>query len=461
MQKWLKSKLTISDGLRHLIIPWQFDTGEDERQLSIARSYNYCLDSINHTYLISDDENISSKKGEVLKPDFILYSAESQAVIVIELKNISGPSRQAGTELSAYAAEVRSYIPLLANSDVISIIISTAWPPLLRRYVLNEILWANKPVLCLEPIEAESEIKLRPIDPKSIIDDSEAKVFGKHHLAGFHICLYDNELYSGGSRERLDQYTQLMKTALGYIASTGAEQYNNGFAFLWKNKRSDTIAPYFITLVNVAPFKLLDTFASQLGGTSFLDNMARISAENGANGQGASLGVQTTRAIEFLKSFCSPLPEGFLNWGQLEELVFEDSELIAFEGWGVFRVALFEALKRRYTKGDFKVSATDPELGREVIQELIDSKIEETNIFSIYNKEDEYPDLDQQFHFLLAEKLNASTDELSQWIDFSLPYFDEKGEIIGCCFEFSEAAPASLLTEYSVAPGEIVEIYLT
>lgn len=374
MQAWLTKEISQVDGLGDLIIPKALDgyTGEEKR---IAESYNSCIDALNYNHPISFDENISLKNGDILRPDFLLYSSESEAIILVELKNIKEPTRQAGTELSAYAAELRSYLPLLASSDIVSVIISTEWPTLLRHYVFNEITWHQRKIICLKPAKNKGKISLEIVDPKEITEGDLSLSIGEDHLAGFHICLYDMELYNGGDLKRLNSHVQQMLTALRYIGAKGTSQGNNGFAFLWRNEYPETLAPYMLTVVNIAPFSTLERFirvAGEIKPESILGRFINICTEHDPTGHGSSLSAQADSAVEFLRSFCSPQAEGFTNWRYLKEFMLENGDLIAFQAWGFFETEYFSSLKKEYDDGNLTTAAHDPHLALRVLENLID-----------------------------------------------------------------------------------------
>jgi len=393
MQKWLLSELKKVCGLGELILPVELEGLIGEEHI-VARNYKYCLDALNYTYLISSDENISLKLGDILRPDLLMYSSESEAIVIVELKNIKEPTRQAGTEVSAYAAEVRSYLPSLAGSDIINVVISNDWPVLLRHYVFNEVMWHKKNILCLKPVFHEQCVRLEVVKPSLLVEGDISFGLAEEHLGGFHICLYDMELYSGGSRERLDLHVEQMKTALRYIGGKGNSQGNNGFAFLWKYFHPHSLAPYMITVVNVAPFLTLERFLkiTDVEPESVLGRLFEVTCEHMPTGHGASIGAQQDCAVEFLEKFCRPAPESFTDWSNLKTLIASYGELVSFQPWGFFESAYFDALNEEYGMGRYDVAANDPVLGMKVLQSLIDSNYQFINL-SYYNYQPE-EDLD-------------------------------------------------------------------
>ncbi len=171
MQKWICEELHEADGLADLICNCDYldeFLPQGVEQESILRSFSSCLSALYITEPISEDENISLTRPDSLKPDLILYSAESQGMVIVELKNLAGPSREAGTELGAYACELRSYIPFLSDGDLFNVIISPVWSTLLRHYVFNEIFWQQKNLICLTPVVTDDGIMNSPYKPRPL-----------------------------------------------------------------------------------------------------------------------------------------------------------------------------------------------------------------------------------------------------------------------------------------------------
>ncbi|WP_222424566.1 hypothetical protein, partial [Yersinia mollaretii] len=316
-------------------------------------------------------------KKQSLKPDFLLYSSESEAIIIVELKNIVGPSRQAGTELSAYACETRTYMPFLTENDICNVIISPCWPTLLKHCIFNEIFWGQKNIICLEPVRYEGDIRLsiKDIGDFSMVNTG-MKISGKH-VAGYQLCLYDNELYGQNkNRERLDKFIPQMKSSLAVMSQEGNRQKGHGFAFLWKDHLSISLAPYSITICNISAFKSIERFLHNTEWYEDTNGMQKRFIEllqnHAPSGHGDSLLKINRTGQRFLKSVCNPQSEGYLDWEDLHELMKGRAEFIAFQGWGVFGGLFNELLIKAYENGATDTSRMCPTLGFQVINEIID-----------------------------------------------------------------------------------------
>lgn len=380
MQEWLIDELQNCDGLADLIINIdsleEFEVKSTE-EAQILKSFKNCLSALYTNEIFSDDENFSLDKPDSLKPDLVMYAAESQGMVVVELKNISGPTRQAGTELSAYAAELKTYIPFLSEGDLYNVIISPVWPTLLRHYVFHEIFWQQRNIICLQPVKTDEGIKLEIMTVGSVLENETSTKMSAQHIAGYQLCLYDHGLYSKNpDRERLDKHLEQMKAALSVMATEGNRQKGHGFAFFWKDNWELSLAPYSISIFNMAPFQSIERFLHEIDTLEELSDMQKrfikLLQEQDPTGHGDSLSKITSSGIEFLSGFCSPRMEGFSNWDVLKDIMLSRAELIAFQGWGLFGDLFNERLIKEYSSGNLDTSITSPEIGLKVVEELID-----------------------------------------------------------------------------------------
>jgi hypothetical protein len=405
MQEWLSSRLKEVDGLGEIVLNPEIveavDTDSPQVR-SIRESFRYSLQGLWITEVITENENISLSHGEILKPDFVLYALETQSLLIVELKNIAGPTRQAATEASAYAGELRSHLPFLADGDVINVIISPVWPALLRHHVAHDILWIGRKILCLEPVELWGLHALKVVDPAVFTDDASAAVSAEE-LGGFQLCLYDDGLYGGASRDRFDHAVPQMRAALQMMAARGNALRSHGFAFLWKDNWTASLAPFSITLVHAAPFKGVGRFLLTLPEgsepASMQMKLLKLVREFDPGGQSQTLQEISDVADQALSRILKPRPEGFTHWGQLRREI-EDvrSQLLAFAGWGRFGDRFSERLTALYAAGDFDAKHDDPDLGLAVVAELVTGTVPPDPAYMVF--EDDLPEgLDEKDDF--------------------------------------------------------------
>jgi len=380
MQTWLHEKFKSEISLSELIFNYdEFKDLEFPKPGSlvlekIRESYLFCMASFQINELLFANQNISLNPKDVLRPDFVLYAAETQSLIIVELKNLKGPTREVGTEVGAYAAEIKSYLPFLADGEVINVIISTEWPVLLRHYIVNEIMWLNRNMICLEPVEHEHEIALRIVDPAVIADGDLRFSISGQQLGGYHLCLYDYEAISKGDYFRMESHENQIRTALNAMSAKGNSLRTHGFAFLWRNIYEVGLAPYTITLVNYSsfqalPYSLIDpAYVPNDTAMRFL----QVIRDHAPEGHGQMLNKISEAGERFLKTFCEPRPEYFTDWANLKPQIFEETDALAFVSWGIFEELFFERLVKEYELIDSDYRHDNPLLAIAMLNEIID-----------------------------------------------------------------------------------------
>lgn len=397
MQEWLSDALKDVDGLGDLISNIETISeavashASDERLLE---SFKTCIKSLYITHTMSENENISVDGQDILKPDFLLYAPETESIVIVELKNLQQTTRQAGTEISAYACEVRSSVPFIADGDMVSVIVSPFWPALLKHHVRQEILWQGKNVICLRPVKTDNGVRLEILDPSELRDDAVELRVPPEYLGGYQICLYDDELYSQTpDKTRLDKHVEQFKTALNAMASTGARLNSHGFAFLWRDNWKLSLAPYSITTMNFAPFQSVERFLHVEDGSlpRLFDQLHTVIREYSPGGHGEALSTISHSADPFLQAICSPRYEGFMHWGQHRPVLIDRAELVAFVAWGRFQQLYYDRLGQECKAGNTLVSSTDPHIGLEIVDQVIDNTYEFVDLAYIGMSEEDEP----------------------------------------------------------------------
>lgn len=355
MQKWLESELEKHRGLLSIIDNENEIRNFDAKSIAekkIQDSFTLCMDNLESLHVISADKNISVDKKDKLRPDIVAYSIDRNSLVIMELKNIKGPTRQAGTELSAYAAELKGYLSHLSDGDIINVIVSCEWPVLLNHYVFNTIFWQHKNLICLEPVEDSSGCKkLRCRDIKTIIQSDINEKFAFHHLEGFHISLHDRTLGNRPCREsRLHEKVNVIKASMAMMAAESEKDHSHGFAMLCQ-KNDITDAPYVITIANVSGFASIERHFHDEGFETIADlpiigrHIHEVNEGFCNKGFSASTLKAYSRAKGVLKKICSPrieCPDSWLNLQAFTNCPHVDK--VHIEMWGVFKEKYFEMI---------------------------------------------------------------------------------------------------------------------
>jgi hypothetical protein len=378
MQQWLSRKFAEGKSLSELIVNYE-DYGQaypKKQSFSIQKvveSFRFCLQSFENNEVIVENKNISLTNKDILKPDFLVYAPETQSIIIIELKNIPGPTREVGTEVGAYAAEIKTHLPFLADGDIINVVISCEWPTLLRHYVYNDIVWLQRKAICLEPVNTAEGTLLKIIAPSLIADFSPEIEISGQQLGGYHLCLYDERIYNGGDYNRMDENRNQMLCALAAMAAKGNSLKTHGFAFLWRHCFDIGFAPYNITMVNLSAFQSLPKLFldPEFRPNDITKRFLKILMDHAPEGHGHMLDSVCDSGIHFLESFSQPRPENYTDWNTLKPKVFENSDAIAFVGWGIFEELFFERLAQEYRNSDFDPRHDCPRVAIEMLNEIV------------------------------------------------------------------------------------------
>lgn len=105
----------------HTHIPnFSFDRLSRVANLNAA---NNVLDSLKNLEIISIDNSVSIKKGEILRPDIVCFNPEKRIFVIFELKREKLAERQALTELYAYEQEIRNIFPFIGNREIQTVVI--------------------------------------------------------------------------------------------------------------------------------------------------------------------------------------------------------------------------------------------------------------------------------------------------------------------------------------------------
>ncbi|MDM3091572.1 hypothetical protein OGX66_14145 [Citrobacter sp. Cf072] len=383
MQEWMEERLEEVEGLHELILNTDdisnfLPTNTPEQK--IKDSFISCLNGLHITNVISKNENISNKKGDVLKPDILAYAPEKEAIVIIELKNFGNATREAGTELSAYAAEVKTSLDHLSDGDIISIIVSPKWPTLIKHHLYNAIVWQNKNILCLEPLMKGDDIFLKVVDIQTLVQGIPPEKFSEQQLAAYTICLYDDTQQSRTPPPtKLHGQLPLMLASIDTIATKGEKINSHGFAFLSKENLGFGLSPYFIHVVSIAPFKCLERIlhTNEISTYDDLPKMTKkyidIYMEHSPYGYGSNMDSIIKTSLEFLNNICSPHIEGLTTWEIIKE-GFDSLqwEPLYFTSWGLFKDIAINKLGVEYCCGNTSLNINSVKLGLDVVNETID-----------------------------------------------------------------------------------------
>jgi hypothetical protein len=164
-----------------------------------------------------------------------------------------------------------------------------------------------------------------------------------------------------------------MRCALAAMASKGNSLKTHGFAFLWRHAFKVGLAPYVITLVNLSAFQALPRLLlnPEIVLNDITKRLLRILMDHDPDGHGHLLDSICDAGIRFLEGFSKPSPESYTDWNVLKPRIFENTDALAFVGWGIFEELFFERLHREYQDGEFDYRHDDPLVAIAMLSEII------------------------------------------------------------------------------------------
>lgn len=231
MQSWMKDAINNEGSLRRIILPIDYPLTCSAKESAILKSYQDAINALIDPIIIIENQNVSHKKGCVLRPDFILMSRESGCFFVVELKNNIAATRQTGTEVGAYSASIQETYPGMAGGNIITVIVSTEWPALLLSSALHEIVYEMSCCLLLRPVIVDGEIKLSTIPPADLILQ-QSHLDRAKSISGCHLDATPKWRYNPCLKKEIkyiDRYRNMMHS----VQMEGRKQKSHGFAFLW------------------------------------------------------------------------------------------------------------------------------------------------------------------------------------------------------------------------------------
>lgn len=114
------------------------------------RAAQRVLGSLNSLELVSkSNRSISQEKGESLFVDLLYCTRETSQFVLFEIKNQKATTREAISELLAYEHEALNHTPFSSANDIMMVVVSRDFPPLLEHAVTSLNTWSRRRILCL------------------------------------------------------------------------------------------------------------------------------------------------------------------------------------------------------------------------------------------------------------------------------------------------------------------------
>jgi hypothetical protein len=343
-------------------------------RIAMVRAALGCTEDIHDIQILTDDQNVSMRRGEALRPDFVGISETSRSVWIIELKNSGQTAREAFTELLGYEHEVKNYLPFLADWDINFVLISSEWSTLLDHSLASACTWSRKKVLGLEAKKAlDGSVTLKVRIPESWT------ITGVAHFPSTSLPCFQISLDGTGEGTPEEPDPRLL-IAMNLLAREGDRQGGHGFAMLWRDRGYGDKGQFHLTLCGVSPSAFFKA-AKEIGTIS--DDQGKLAVALSASLLGEI--DPTPNALLSLYTYIKPVVaevgkpkiEGFMDWLQAQETYLHRAEPIYMEFWGMLgdharRYVMHPAIRetRPDLLGNGMQDWRSPSVGLQILDEL-------------------------------------------------------------------------------------------
>lgn len=307
------------------------------------RAAQHVLSSLHTLELVSkSNRSISQEKGESLFVDLLYCSRATSQFVLFEIKNQKATTREAVSELLAYEHETLNHTPFLSANDIMMVVVSRDFPPLLEHAVTSLNTWSRRRVLCLRFDDSADSPRLAVHIPKAW------SAIGQRGLpaSGLVTAAISFEPKEGLDEEEVHD---ICATAVALMVREAERTGGSGFAIVMHNLLFPVMAegPFLLLAGAVNPFSFLPD--AEEGG--FVSKSNSPIANYVLSGDREDLATSWDwiscdggAATEYLEGYGRATWESFSTWEALRDVrrwrspsVTMDRHLtpVAIDFWGV------------------------------------------------------------------------------------------------------------------------------
>lgn len=284
------------------------------------RAAQRVLRSLNSLELVSkSNRSISQEKGESLFVDLLYCTRETSQFVLFEIKNQKATTREAVSELLAYEHEALNHTPFSSANDIMMVVVSRDFPPLLEHAVTSLNTWSRRRVLCLRFDDSGESPRLTVHIPKAWT------AIGQKGLPPSGIVTAAISFKPGKELDEEDVYG-ICSTASALMVRESERTGGSGFAMVVENLLYPRMAegPFLLLVGMVNPFSFLRE--AEQGG--FVDKanspIADYVLSDGREHELAMswdwLSCDGGAAVEYLNGYGRATWESFSTWHQIRDV---------------------------------------------------------------------------------------------------------------------------------------------
>lgn len=283
------------------------------------RAAQQVLGSLHTLELVSkSNRSISQEKGESLFVDLLYCTRATSQFVLFEIKNQKATTREAVSELLAYEHETLNHTPFLSANDIMMVVVSRDFPPLLEHAVTGLNTWSRHRVLCLRFDDTAESPRLAVHIPTAW------SAIGQKGLPASGLV---TAAISFEPRDCLDEgeVHDICATAAALMVREAERTGGSGFAMVMHNLLFPGIAegPFLLLVGAVNPFSFLRDaeeggFVSR-ANSPIADYVLSGDREHDLAASWDWLSCDGGAAIEYLNGYGRASWESFSTWHRLRD----------------------------------------------------------------------------------------------------------------------------------------------
>ncbi len=343
--------------------PFPIDYLSRKRNLAAAKAVLGALTGL--TLISKNARSLSRSTGEALFADLLYCSEPTASFVLFELKNRKASTREAVTELLAYEHEILNHIPFAGARDLVMVVVSRDFPPLLDHAVTGLNTWSRRNVLCLRVDDSGAAPTLSIHIPKAWA------AIGQRTLPADAIATAYLTFEPSSDLDD-DDIRSVCETASALIVREAERAGSSGFAMVSYDHIGDmrTGAAYLVMVGVVNPY----AFLRPAEAAGFLDAddspIAEFVLENGdLSAAWDGVASEARPALDYLRSFGRARMETLSTWSSFRDLdrlrfngLTPDRHLtpVSLDFWGVLGDYVRDAVRHNERMANFMPGMAKP-----------------------------------------------------------------------------------------------------
>lgn len=288
-------------------------------RVRVAKAANTVWENLFALELVSHNRrSISRTKYETLFTDLLYCNRETSQFAVVEVKKDKATARETVTELLAYEHEIFNHVPFAGRNDLLMVVVSRKYSPLLDHAITGLITWGNRQILCLR-YDDESDAPALHVHLPQVWAAVGQTTLPASGIQTAYLYVNSREELSNG------QWREVYETASLLLARQAERQGNSGFVMVAENilYPRAALSPYLLIVGIINPFCFLSE-AQRKGMSEEADSALSEYLLKDSRCAEMAMGWDWTPAIDsdarrYLDAYGDVLWENFSDWSSFRD----------------------------------------------------------------------------------------------------------------------------------------------